>query len=65
MFCRDGSDISSAKVGDPLALQFQVIERNSPYQIFVRDLVALDGLDSSEILLIDSDGQCYHALITL
>ena len=30
--------------------------RGSPYQIFVRELVAMDGSDASEILLIDSIG---------
>ena len=75
---RAGKDISSAKVGDPLALRsdsfifeietrvlslvrsfdrFEITEgRRSPYEIFVRDLVAMDGLDSSEILLIDDRG---------
>jgi len=28
----------------------------APYEIFVRDLVAVDGVDSSEIVLIDSNG---------
>ena len=31
--------------------------RGSPYQIFVRELVAMDGRDASEILLIDSIGE--------
>eukprot|EP00095_Tigriopus_kingsejongensis_P006961 maker-scaffold406_size180810-snap-gene-0.27 protein:Tk06961 transcript:maker-scaffold406_size180810-snap-gene-0.27-mRNA-1 annotation:"hypothetical protein L798_11402" len=53
---RTGADILSAKVGDPLALRFEIVEKESPYEIFVRDLIAMDGLDSSEIVLIDSRG---------
>ena len=56
-FCRQGRDIDSAKVGDPLALRFEILENNSPYEIFVRELVAMDGVDASEILLIDSIGK--------
>ncbi|XP_022187508.2 uncharacterized protein LOC111046295 [Nilaparvata lugens] len=51
-----GDTLSSAEVGDPLALKFEILDKNSPYEIFVRDLVALDGFDSTEIVLIDSDG---------
>lgn len=32
------------------------MDPNSPFEIFVRELVAMDGVDSSEITLIDSDG---------
>ncbi|XP_059099096.1 uncharacterized protein LOC131893159 [Tigriopus californicus] len=53
---RLGLDILSAQVGDALALRFEIVEKESPYEIFVRDLVAMDGLDSSEIVLIDSRG---------
>ncbi|KAJ8952870.1 hypothetical protein NQ318_006486 [Aromia moschata] len=54
---RNGEDImQSAEVGDPLALRFEILDKNSPYEIFVRELVAMDGVDSSEIVLIDSDG---------
>ncbi|KAH1006050.1 hypothetical protein HUJ04_006931 [Dendroctonus ponderosae] len=54
---RNGEDMmQSAEVGDPLALKFEILDRNSPYEIFVRELVAMDGVDSSEIVLIDSDG---------
>ncbi|XP_018903348.1 uncharacterized protein neo [Bemisia tabaci] len=54
---RAGEDIkASAEVGDPLALRFEILDRNSPYEIFVRELVAMDGVDSSEIVLIDADG---------
>lgn len=51
-----GADVIAAQVGDNLALRFEINDINSPYEIFVRELVALDGRDSSEILLIDSDG---------
>ncbi|XP_063244254.1 uncharacterized protein LOC134543273 [Bacillus rossius redtenbacheri] len=53
---RRGADVSSATVGDPLALKFEVLDKGSPFEIFVRDLVALDGVDSHEIALVDSDG---------
>ncbi len=54
---RSGGDVKpSAEVGDPLALKFEILDPNSPYEIFVRELVAMDGVDSSEIVLIDSDG---------
>jgi len=51
-----GDDVIAAQVGDNLALRFEINDVNSPYEIFVRELVALDGRDSSEILLIDADG---------
>ena len=44
------------QVGDPLALRFEIFEKNSPYELFIRELVALDGTDSSEITLIDEHG---------
>jgi hypothetical protein len=54
---RYGGDLlPSAEVGDPLTLWFEILDRNSPYDMFVRELVAMDGVDSSEIVLIDSDG---------
>lgn len=54
---RSGGDVlPTAEVGDPLALRFEILDKNSPYEIFVRELVALDGVDSSEIVLIDSHG---------
>jgi len=54
---RLGKDIQSAKVGDRLALRFEIQDRNkSPYEIFVRELIASDGIDASEILLIDAIG---------
>ncbi|XP_076346279.1 uncharacterized protein LOC143244812 [Tachypleus tridentatus] len=53
---RLGSDLFSAEVGDPIGLRFEIKDRNSPYEIFVRELVAMDGIDNGEILLIDSEG---------
>lgn len=54
---RDGSAMKeSADVGDPLALKFEIMDAQSPYEIFVRELVAMDGADSGEITLIDSRG---------
>ncbi|XP_067118423.1 uncharacterized protein [Centruroides vittatus] len=53
---RLGKDIYTAQVGDQLALRFEVSTKNSPYEIFVRELIAMDGIDNSEILLIDSLG---------
>jgi hypothetical protein len=44
------------KVGDPLALKFEIMDEDSPYEIFVRELVAMDGANSGEITLIDSNG---------
>ncbi|KAA0193285.1 hypothetical protein HAZT_HAZT004227 [Hyalella azteca] len=51
-----GQDVGSAQVGDNLALRFEILDKSSPYEIFVRELVALDGRDSSEIVLIDEHG---------
>uniref|UniRef100_A0A0A1X8W7 Cuticlin-1 n=1 Tax=Zeugodacus cucurbitae TaxID=28588 RepID=A0A0A1X8W7_ZEUCU len=54
---RDGSDVMrTAEVGDPLALKFEILDAQSPYEIFVRELVAMDGSDNAEITLIDSHG---------
>lgn len=54
---RDGTAMKeSAEVGDPLALKFEIMDEQSPYEIFVRELVAMDGADSGEITLIDSRG---------
>lgn len=39
-----------------MALRFEITDEQSPYEIFVRDLIAMDGQDSSEILLIDERG---------
>lgn len=53
---RAGGDIYAAQVGDPLSLRFHILDDRSPYEIFVRELIALDGVDASEILLIDGNG---------
>ncbi|GBL96313.1 hypothetical protein AVEN_238679-1 [Araneus ventricosus] len=53
---RQGRDLFTAQVGDPLLLKFEITDVNSPYDIFVRELVAMDGIDNSEILLIDALG---------
>ena len=38
-----GVDTKTAVVGDPLSMIFEILDIESPYEIFVRDLVALDG----------------------
>ena len=54
---RNGNDaVPTAEVGDALALRFEIIDHSSPYEIFVRELIAMDGVDSNEIVLIDSRG---------
>ncbi|MCP3664437.1 MAG: hypothetical protein GY696_18440 [Gammaproteobacteria bacterium] len=46
-----------AAVGDSLELHFGILDpENSPYEIFVRELIAKDGNDQNEIMLLDSDG---------
>ena len=52
----DGNPIQTAHVGDSLTLMFEIVDSQSPYEMFVRELVAVDGVDSSEMLLIDSSG---------
>lgn len=49
---RSGNDISTAQVGDALSLRFEFVDKNTPYQMFIRELVAVDGVDSAEIMLI-------------
>lgn len=44
------------KVGDPLSLRFEITDIASPYEIFVRELFAMDGANGAEILLIDANG---------
>jgi len=51
-----GTDTKTAVVGDPLSMVFEIIDVESPYEIFVRDLVAVDGATDTELLLIDSRG---------
>ena len=53
----NGENTKTAVVGDPLYMIFEIVdEENSPYEIFVRDLVAVDGATDTELLLIDSRG---------
>lgn len=51
-----GADTKTAVVGDPLNLVFEILDEDSPYEIFVRDLVAMDGATDTELLLIDERG---------
>ncbi|XP_015788965.1 uncharacterized protein LOC107365903 isoform X2 [Tetranychus urticae] len=53
---RDGNDIKSAEVGDQLSLRFEIPDDTSPYEIFVREVIADDGVDASEFTLIDEKG---------
>ena len=53
---QQGRDITTARVGDPLAVRFEILDTDTPYDMFVRELVALDGTDSTNILLIDTLG---------
>lgn len=52
----DGNFITQAQVGDPLLLRFQITDERSPFEIFVRDLYAMDGVGGTEIMLIDGEG---------
>merc|ERR1719219_2362467 len=52
----NGQDVKSAVVGDPLKMTWEILDQDSPYEIFVRDLVALDGTTNTELLLIDERG---------
>lgn len=52
----NGVDTKTAIVGDPLSMIFEVLDLDSPYEIFVRDLVALDGATDTELVLIDERG---------
>lgn len=52
----DGNHIAQAQVGDPLLLRFQITDERSPFEIFVRDLYAMDGVGGTEIMLIDGEG---------
>lgn len=52
----DGNHIQQAQVGDPLMLRFQITDQRSPFEIFVRDLYAMDGVGGTEIMLIDGEG---------
>lgn len=52
----NGDNTKEAVVGDPLSMVFEIIDEDSPYEIFVRDLVAVDGATDTELVLIDSRG---------
>jgi hypothetical protein len=39
-----------------LSLRFEIADATSPYEIFVRELIAMDGSDGAEIVLIDARG---------
>lgn len=51
-----GQDTKTATVGDPLSMIFEILDPDSPYEIFVRDLVAMDGATDTELTLIDERG---------
>ena len=51
-----GQDTKTAVVGDPLTMVFEILDVESPYEIFVRDLIAMDGATDTELLLIDERG---------
>ena len=40
MLCRGGGRVERAQVGDPLELHFTILDLESPYEIFVRELIA-------------------------
>ena len=47
-----------AQVGDPLAIRFEILDTDTPYDMFVRELVATDGAESAEVLLVDTVLHC-------
>jgi len=53
---RGGGRVERAQVGDPLELHFTILDLESPYEIFVRELIAKDGNDQNEIMLLDANG---------
>ena len=53
---RGGGQVKRAQVGDQLELHFDIIDPESPYEVFVRELIAKDGNDQNEIMLLDSNG---------
>jgi hypothetical protein len=53
---RNGDNLVSARVGDQLQLIFGISDPNTPYDLFVRKLTALDGNAGDEITLIDDKG---------
>ena len=53
---RGGTQVQRAQVGDQLELHFDIIDPDSPYEVFVRELIAKDGNDQNEIVLLDANG---------
>ena len=51
-----GQDTKTAVVGDSLSMVFEILDNDSPYEIFVRDLIAVDGATDTELTLIDGRG---------
>jgi hypothetical protein len=43
-------------LGDPLTMVWEILDLDSPYEISVRDLVAVDGATDTELQLIDANG---------
>ena len=56
LFYTFSQDTKTAVVGDPLKMTWEILDQDSPYEIFIRDLVALDGSTDTELLLIDERG---------
>lgn len=50
------NNITTARVGDPLLLRFEILDEKSPYDIFIHSLRATDGSSVSNIDLIGNDG---------
>lgn len=50
------ADVETAVVGDPLNMIFEILDPESPYEIFIRDLIAVDGATDTELLLVDERG---------
>ena len=40
VLCRGGGQVERAQVGDPLELHFTILDTDSPYEVFVRELIA-------------------------
>lgn len=54
---REGDDIVAAAVGDMLQLRFEIVDPNSPYEIFVSNLTAVEGGgEGNQITLLDERG---------
>ena len=53
---RGGGRVERAQVGDQLELHFTIADMESPYEVFVRELIAKDGNDQNEIMLLDANG---------